>query len=270
MTNTISRVNTFFTKLPFPSSITAVITNTCTSVAAFTSCIALFFTVYSKVVFITFFWKREKKTLQSIKTTFYHKKTLIIWEKFSPFVHSKPWYPLSQPFKHVPFIWWHCSDLKQLPQGTLQLSPYIPPSQSDKNQTKYIEMFWSLKVPSYDDMLILFSTIEVINHHNDFSGNSFLEHLFWNKICIVCYKFLIELYLQYNLVLGTQVHTVDHRLQWYGDMLCCLDNVHNCCYTCLHKIQPYILLKRILSWVIHTFVKNCQCIFSSIHVWNKC
>lgn len=82
MTNTISRVNTFFTKLPFPSSITAVITNTCTSVAAFTSCIALFFTVYSKVVFITFFWKREKKTLQSIKTTFYHKKTLIIWENF--------------------------------------------------------------------------------------------------------------------------------------------------------------------------------------------
>lgn len=90
-----------------------------------------------------------------------------------------------------------------------------------------------------------------------------------NMYCLL-QVFKIELYLQCNLVLGTQVHTVDHRLQWYGDMLCCLDNVHNCCYTCLHKIQPYILLKRILSWVIHTFVKNCQCIFSSIHVWNKC
>lgn len=47
--------------------------------------------------------------------------------------------------------------------------------------------------------------------------------------------------LRYSLVLGNLARTLVHRLQWHDDMLCCLDNAHNCCHIPLHNIHQNIL-----------------------------
>lgn len=52
---------------------------------------------------------------------FHHFNHLIIllW------LHLSPKTPTSHPFKQLPFTWWHCSALLQLPQVLLHPGPYF-------------------------------------------------------------------------------------------------------------------------------------------------
>lgn len=101
----INRWTTVVTKFSSPSRKTSSVTYSSWSVAAFTSCIANTVTVSSEKVFLTFFKTNLKMAIQGLVSRFK---------------------PLSHPFKHVPFMLWHCSNSKQCPQGILQLLPYIP------------------------------------------------------------------------------------------------------------------------------------------------
>ena len=49
-----------------------------------------------------------------------------------PWSHWCPRNPESQPFKHVPFTWWHCSFSKQFPHTPVQLCPKVLLSHSEK------------------------------------------------------------------------------------------------------------------------------------------
>lgn len=94
-------------------------------------------------------------------------------------------------------------------------------------------------------------------HHGFGKYNSFfIKCNFWfvtSLLNMLCYahgskryfwKRLYDRHLLYILENGNQWHILEHKFQWYGDMLSYIYNVHKCRYIALQNTQMSILQKR--------------------------
>ena len=85
---------------------------------------------------------------------------------YLPLIHLGPMKQSSHPFKHVPFVWWHCSPPAHTPQGSLHSWPNIPLEHSVK------VIYWTRH---------MHARVQTIFRRIDFWQNPYL--LFFWKFC---------------------------------------------------------------------------------------
>ena len=62
-----------------------------------------------------------------------------------PLSHLSPYVPLSQPFRQLPFMWWHCFPYRQFPHIKMHSSPYVLSLHSVPKKTHHFYIQWLRK-----------------------------------------------------------------------------------------------------------------------------
>ena len=95
-----------------------------------------------------------------------------------PLSHLSPYVPLSQPFRQLPFMWWHCFPFRQFPHIIMHSLPYVLSLHSvpKKSQNVYIQwlcmytriFLWSkalLKKETYAHKLTFITIVSRVSHN---------------------------------------------------------------------------------------------------------
>lgn len=79
--------------------------------------------------------KKQEQNMIKIKYNSLQRKGVFSWFFYiqntqvgrlnRPLSHLSPYVPLSQPFRQLPFMWWHCFPFRQFPHIIMHSLPYV-------------------------------------------------------------------------------------------------------------------------------------------------